>query len=308
MVKRRRDLRVNAAHSGCPNDMWGELWFYMIFTRNNLRSVKFEEKFVTPTMRLMGRGQKVFNPELMLPFGCRLVVHDVEPTGPQTLDRVVGFSGMMVGYGASTGHGGAYRAFNPSNKKVYTASYNHCTANETEFPWRQRQEWIDRRMEMPVSISPTPEAFTDAVELAKYDFKPDEIMEVATQLQNDFDYDYPQPVSDIIAEDVEDKCADPPDLLDQVLSNDGLTHFPPPPTHFHALIGKESAEMPAMEAMETPIEGGVPPPPVRRSARQSSLPPPIVEEKLVAPRRIIKKDVRGYIDAVRGETKQDCED
>ena len=33
-----------------------------------------------------------------------------------------------------------------------------------------------------------------------------------------------------------------------------------------------------------------------------------MEEKLVAPRRIIKKDVRGYIDAVRGETKQDGED
>ena len=57
--------------------------------------------------------------------------------------------------------------------------------------------------------------------------------------------------------------------------------------------------------MDTPIECGVPPPPVRRSARQSNAPPQPVEEKLVAPRRIIKKDVRGYIDAVRGETTQD---
>ena len=132
-------------------------------------------------------------------------------------------------------------------------------------------------------------------------------MEVATQLQNDFDYDYPQPVSDIIAEDVEDFDVVELDLLDVVLSKDQPTHYPLSPTHFHAIDGKESAEMPAMEAMETPIESGVPPPPARRSARQSNLPPPIMEEKLVAPRRTIKKDVRGYIDAVRGKTKQDGE-
>ena len=303
------------------------------------------QDYVTPTMRLMGKGQKAFNPELMLPFGCRIVVHDVEPTGPQTLDRIVGFSGMMCGYGATTGHGGAYRAFNPGNQKVYTASYNHCTADETDFPWRRRQEWIDRRMDMPFSISPTPEAFSDAVELAKYDFAPDEIMEVATQLQNDFDDDYsnyPQPVPDIIAEDKEDYAIVELDLLDVVLSKDQPTHNPqppthfhasdaqpthylpppahshpydaqpthylPPPTHFNAFDGKEDAEMPAMEAMEIPIENGLPPPTVRRSARQNNLPPPIMEEKLVAPRRTIKKDVRGYIDAVRGETKQDGED
>ena len=164
----------------------------LIFTRNKLRSVKFEDDYITLTMRLMGPAQKPFNPELMHPFGCQVVVHMVELLGPQTFNQVVGFYGMLVGYGAMTGHGGAFRVLNPANHKVYTPSYNHCTVNKTVFPWRLRQEWIDRRMELPVSISPTPEAFTDADELAKYDFQPDEIMEVATQLQDDFDYDFPR--------------------------------------------------------------------------------------------------------------------
>jgi len=173
-------------------------------------------------------------------------------------------------------------------------------------------------MYLPISISPTPEAFTDAEELAKYDFEPSEVLEVAHQLQDKFDYSDLPPLQDVSDDDEEDAGNQPEtslDLLDQVLTNDGPTHFSHDSTHFHADVEKKSAEMPEMPAMEpweSPIECGDPPAPVRRSARQSKAaaapPQPYVGEKLVAPRRVIKKDSRGYIDAVRGETKQDGED
>ena len=133
----KRDARINARSSGAPNPMWGELFNYNLFTRNNLCSVFFEGKWITPDMRLRSPGAKQFNFELLLPFGCRVTTTDVEPTGPQNLDQVVSHECFMVGYGESTGHGGGYRVLRESDKRVYISSFNHTIANESAFRWRK---------------------------------------------------------------------------------------------------------------------------------------------------------------------------
>ena len=111
----KRDVRTLAVSSGCPNDMWAEAALYANTTRNELRSQKRGEDWVTPTMVLSG-SDKPLSPKLMMPFGVKCVVsiskNDRE--GKQTLTQDAGWSGIFVGYGVSTGHGAILALRSPS--------------------------------------------------------------------------------------------------------------------------------------------------------------------------------------------------
>jgi len=131
----KKDLRVNCAHSGAPNDMWGELFHYRNFTRNNLRSVFYKGEWITPTMRMENK-KKPFNLNLLMPFGVKCVVSIIKENRvpPQSVEQISGWTGYFVGYGATSGHEGCYRVFNPVTKGIRAVSYNFCTIDEDEFP------------------------------------------------------------------------------------------------------------------------------------------------------------------------------
>ena len=61
----KRDMRCNHMTSACLNNFWGELGLYCNDTRNNLRSVKRGDVWVTPTMALEGTDT-AYDPELMI--------------------------------------------------------------------------------------------------------------------------------------------------------------------------------------------------------------------------------------------------
>jgi hypothetical protein len=175
--------------SGCPNDMWAEAALYANTTRNELRSQKRGEDWVTPSMVLSG-SDKPLSPKLMMPFGVKCVVsiskNDRE--GKQTLTQDAGWSGIFVGYGISTGHGGAYRIYDPVRKKVMRVSINKCTMDLTCYPWRSRKEWQAKKIDLPISMAPTAEALLDQEELDKYCFNDDMLQEATHQLSSQFNH------------------------------------------------------------------------------------------------------------------------
>jgi hypothetical protein len=183
----KRDMRCNHMTSACPNNFWGELGLYCNDTRNNLRSVKRGEVWVTPTMALEGTDT-AYDPELMMPFGakCAVAIRKVDREGRQTLSQVAGWSGIFVGYGFSTGHGGSYRVYDPVRDMIMTVSINLCTVDQTTFPWRVRKEWQNRKLDLPVSIFPTAEALLDQEEIKKYGFNREMLEEVTDQLRTEF--------------------------------------------------------------------------------------------------------------------------
>jgi len=99
--------------------MWGELFMYRYFTRNNLRTVWYNEEWITPTMRLEGGGE-AFNFDLLVSFGAKCVVAIMKDNreAPHSLGQLAGWTGYFVGYGATTGQEGCYRVFKPDTKKV----------------------------------------------------------------------------------------------------------------------------------------------------------------------------------------------
>ena len=185
----KRDVRTLAVSSGCPNDMWAEAALYANTTRNELRSQKRGEDWVTPTMVLSG-SDKPLSPKLMMPFGVKCVVsiskNDRE--GKQTLTQDAGWSGIFVGYGVSTGHGGAYRIYDPVRKKVMRVSINKCTMDLTCYPWRSRKEWQAKKIDLPSSMAPTAEALLDQEEIDKYCFNDDMLREATDQLSSQFNH------------------------------------------------------------------------------------------------------------------------
>jgi len=87
--------------------------------------------------------ETAYDPELMMPFGakCAVAIRKIDREGGQTLSQVAGWSGIFVGYGFSTGHGGSYRVYDPVRDMIMTKSINLCTVDQTTFPWRVRKEW-----------------------------------------------------------------------------------------------------------------------------------------------------------------------
>ena len=125
-----------------------------------------------------------------MPFGVKCVVsiskNDRE--GKQCLTQDAGWSGIFVGYGISTGHGGAYRIYDPVRKKVMRVSINKCTMDLTCYPWRSRKEWQAKKIDLPVSIAPTAEALLDEEEIEKYCFNDDMLREATDQLSSQFNH------------------------------------------------------------------------------------------------------------------------
>ena len=137
-----------------------------------------------PIMR-MGNKKKPFNFNLLMPFGAKCVVSIIKENRvpPQSVEQISGWTGYFVGYGATSGHEGCYRVFNPVTKGIRAVSYNFYTIDEDEFPWRNRPEWQARRMELPLEICPTLSVMLDPVELNKYAFDDAMFDEVADRLQ-----------------------------------------------------------------------------------------------------------------------------
>ena len=109
--------------------------------------------------------------DLFMPFGCKAVVMipvDARQ-GHKTHTQVVGWAGIFVGYGAATGHGGAYRIYNPKDRKVHEVSYNLVTCVEDVFPWKGAKD-----DDAPLSFEPTIDSFADEAEWEKFDLSPDE--------------------------------------------------------------------------------------------------------------------------------------
>jgi len=133
----------------------------------------------------MENKKKPFNFNLLMPFGAKCVVSVIKENRvpPRSVNQMAGWTGYFVGYGATSGHEGCYRVFNPVTKGIRAVSYNFCTIDEDEFPWRNRPEWQARRMELPLEICPTLSVMLDPVELNKYAFDDAMYDEVADRLQ-----------------------------------------------------------------------------------------------------------------------------
>ena len=186
----KRDVRTLAVSSGCPNDMWAEAALYANTTRNELRSQRRGEEWVTPSMVLSGSDKPSLGPKLMMPFGVKCVVSisKDDREGKQTLTQDAGWSGIFVGYGISTGHGGAYRIYDPVRKKVMRVSINKCTMDLTCYPWRSRKEWQAKKIDLPSSMAPTAEALLDQEEIDKYCFNEDMLREATDRLSSQFNH------------------------------------------------------------------------------------------------------------------------
>jgi len=74
--------------------MWGELFHYRNFTRNNLRSVFYKGEWITPTMRMENK-KKPFNFNLLMPFGAKCIVSVVKENRvpPQSVEQISGWTG-----------------------------------------------------------------------------------------------------------------------------------------------------------------------------------------------------------------------
>jgi hypothetical protein len=151
---------------------------YVDTTRNWLRSVETNEGFITPSMSLKRKkvGPDIFK---MLPFGVKVVVQYAKGQRPghKTLTQVRGWVGAFVGYGEAHGFGGAYKIYNPADKKVHVVSYNFCVVDEGSFPWKSDKGFMDEKIKAPLDFMLTPQAILDPVELAKYGLDEGELKE-----------------------------------------------------------------------------------------------------------------------------------
>jgi hypothetical protein len=146
--------------------------------------VFYKGEWITPTMRMENK-KKPFNFDLLMPFGakCDVAVMKENRVPPQSVNQTAGWTGYFVGYGATSGHEGCYRIFNPVTKGIRAVSYKFCTIHKDEFPWRNRPEWQARRIELPLEICPMRSVMLDSVELNKYAFDDSMYDEVTDRLQ-----------------------------------------------------------------------------------------------------------------------------
>ena len=75
--------------------------------------------------------------------------------------------------------------YNPNDRKIHTVSYNYCTCEEDNFPFRTRLEWTSRNLDLPLDFQPSAAAFVNNEEWAKYGYTDDQELEVSTQLAGD---------------------------------------------------------------------------------------------------------------------------
>ena len=114
-----------------------------------------------------------------MPFGCTVAVAltKEQRKAPKTHTQEVGWTGIFMGYGQMTGHGGAYRVMNPKSQKICTVSINLCTAIEDKFMFL-----LDIDDLQPMSFQPSAAAYADQKEWDKYGFTDEEEEEVLEEL------------------------------------------------------------------------------------------------------------------------------
>ena len=189
------DVSVAMKVSGAPSDMWVEAVAYADFTRNNVRSVwdGATSTWITPAMKLQGK-KTAFPPTEMMPFGCKVIVQypKEQRSGAKSPEQTRGWVGAMLGYGESSGYGGAYRVLRPNGRKVSCVSKNYCVVDEGSFPWKTRQDFVAEKENLPLDWIVTPEVLLDLKELDRYGFDDDEIR----QVKENFRRDPPQEIPD----------------------------------------------------------------------------------------------------------------
>ena len=173
-----RDVRTAMKSSGAPAYLWPEADNYCVHMHNHLPTQKGKIGPESRYTRMRGGGF-VHNMSLFMPFGCKahVMIPEAARTGHKLHTQKVGWTGVFVGYGETTGHGGAYRIFNPETRKVETVSYNFVTCVEDSFPFRSVIE-----EDVPLSFEPTIETFADEAEWNRYRFSPEEEKEVLSDL------------------------------------------------------------------------------------------------------------------------------
>ena len=330
----KRDMRVNAVWSACPNNLWGELAIYLVFTRNNVCSEKRGDVWVTPAMLMTG-ATKAYPKELMMPFGVEVGVSISREArkGGQSIEQDVGWMGIFVGYGESTGHGACYRIYNPRKNWTERISYNRCTVNENVYPWRKRERWKDKLVDLPVSMEPTRETFLVKDELDKFGFSPEVLKDAAFQYDDADEKEEMEYKHDNVGDDdmcdvhpylvmEDDVSRSKPEVVKSILAG-GV----PRPIHVHKpAVRKKSEKLnvdaevwmeakydeiptiekstPAHKLVDKPDDVGKVVTGPRRSQRILERPPPAKPDPLPVvskPRVPRKKGETGYIDSIRGE-------
>ena len=175
--------RVIFAESGAPPYMWGAVMKYRDHTVNNLLKKRKDGTWMSPCQLLEG-FKMPYDAKKMLPFGCLVIVQlrKGQLKGSKEPSRDGSYAGIFIGYGEDIGYRGSYIIWHAELRQARTASYNHCCADETNFPWkmhpRHRKEWGD----YPLSYVPTRDAMLDPEESKRYDFTQEEENEVLNLL------------------------------------------------------------------------------------------------------------------------------
>ena len=168
--KLNRDVRTVMKASGAPAHLWPEADDYCIHMHNHLPTQKGTKGPVS-RYSIMRGGTYAHDMELFMPFGCKAIVMTPVKArgGHKTHTQEVGWAGMFVGYGDINGHGGAYRIYNPSTRKVTNVSYNFVTCVEDSFPFRHSTD-----KDEPLWFEPTLESFADETEWERFQLSPEE--------------------------------------------------------------------------------------------------------------------------------------
>ena len=169
--KLNRDVRTVMKASGAPAHLWPEADDYCIHMNNHLPTQKGTDGPISRYSVMRG-GVHEHDMELFMPFGCRafVMIPVKAREGPKTHTQEIGWAGMFVGYGDINGHGGAYRIYNPSTRKVMNVSYNFVTCVEDSFPFLH----MKRPEDEPLSFEPTLESFADETEWERLLLSPEE--------------------------------------------------------------------------------------------------------------------------------------
>ena len=304
----KRDMRVNATWSASPSSFWGELASYSVFTRNNVSSLKIEggqdkvRTWITPTMAMT--KSKQFPYKLLLPFGVDVVVRRAPEQRKGTKNDVgaeVAYPATFLGYGEPTGHGGAYRVWDPKRKKVITASYNFVTANLGSYSWRNRQDFKERLLEMPVNMELTEEAKLVPEELKKYQLPKEIIAEIFPEdegiLVRDMDFTAEEGGSEGVPLGAEKPPLVPPVKSVKFVDFKILTEEKQTPKPFLRDVAAGGPQMRRSERLAAVQE------PVGKAVGCS--PPPAEAPSAAKPKKKGGKLERGLLDAVRGITEKD---
>ena len=259
--KLNRDVRTVMKASGAPAHLWPEADNYCIYMHNHLPSQKGKDGPISRNTLMRGETWE-HDMELFMPFGCKAVVMIPVKAreGHKTHTQEVGWSGMFVGYGESSGHGGAYRIYDPRKRKVANVSYNFVTCVEDSYPFLSSQ----RDKDEPMSFEPTFEAFADEAEWDRLQLSTEEEEEVIEQLSS----------SDPVRwESMFDTHTPPPDLNSATHTNSRPSSIPsssadlpnpaetriqphepllPPPTTTTQHEDTTTTAMPRMEPMTPP--------------------------------------------------------